>query len=288
MPVRGSGCPLTIFLIAVCILVAVVSRLGNDTRPVSVLFFAEPASALTITELHEELQRMEEAGEEGSAGYERTAERLGELSRPNAQPLAQIGRGQVWRLVTPIFLHFGPIHLLFNMMWLWTLGRVLETHFRSVKFGLLVLATAAVSNLAEAWFKGTNFGGMSGVVYGLFGFVVVRSKLYPTGGLEMNPQTVRFMLLWLVLCFTGLLGPIANWAHSFGLVTGGVIGGVNALLNGGWGQIKRRHEFHRAISSAVESLHECAVCAKTERSDPSLEFRVGADGRDYCEHHLPQ
>jgi hypothetical protein len=128
---------------------------------------------------------------------------------------------------------------------------------------------------------------MSGVVYGLFGFVVVHSKLSPTSTLSLHPQSVRFMLIWLVLCFTGIIGPIANWAHTFGLLSGAAIGAAVAMRNGGWKSHQRRREFRRASSSPA-ALHECAVCRKTEHHDPDLEFRVAPDGTEYCTAHLPE
>jgi GlpG protein len=65
------------------------------------------------------------------------------------------------------------------------------------------------------------FGGMSGVVFALFGYAWIKGKYEPHLGIGMAPQTVTFMLFWLVLCTTGLVGPIANVAHF-----GGLIGGV--------------------------------------------------------------
>lgn len=129
---------------------------------------------------------------------------------------------------------------------------------------------------------------MSGVVYGLFGFVTVNGKLNPMGGLHMNPRTVNYMLIWLVICFTGVVGPIANWAHIVGLATGAALGATHAMRNGGWQTMKRRHEFRRAIIDGSGAMHQCAVCGITEEHDADIEFRVCADGKEYCEHHLPQ
>ena len=61
---------------------------------------------------------------------------------------------------------------------------------------------------------------MSGVVYGLLGYIWMRAKFDPFSGLFLHKNTVIMMLVWLVLCFTGLLGPIANLAHLFGLLIG--------------------------------------------------------------------
>ncbi len=83
------------------------------------------------------------------------------------------------------------------------------------------------------------------------------------------------------------MGPIANWAHGFGLLAGGAIGGCVALRSGGWKTLRRRQEFRRAIMDSSGAIHQCQVCGKTEHHDPDLEFRVGADGQEYCEHHLP-
>jgi membrane associated rhomboid family serine protease len=289
VPVHASGCPITLALIVICCVVAAISQLGYKSGPVSSLYFSAPPPQELLEKLQSRLESIEVAGGGDTAEYQDALSEYEKAAGPPAQPLAQIKSGQIWRLVTPMFLHFGPVHLLFNMMWLWTLGRPLETLLRHTRFLLLVIAIAVVSNIAQALIGGgTNFGGMSGVVYGLFGFVVVHGKLHPMGGLHLDPRTIRYMLIWLVLCFTGFLGPIANWAHTFGLLSGGLIGAGDALRSGGWKALRRRHEFRRAIvESSGSSLHQCRVCGKTEHHDPDLEFRVGADGHEYCIHHLP-
>lgn len=184
-----------------------------------------------------------------------------------------------------MFLHFGPLHLVFNKIWLWTLGRPLEHMLRRTRFILMVTGISIISNMAQAWLgHGTNFGGMSGVVYGLFGFVVVLARLHPTGGLHLDPRTIRFMMIWLLLCFTGLMGPIANWAHIFGLLAGGLA----ALRSGGWKTMRRRQEFRRAIVESSGGIHQCRFCGRTEHHDEDLVFRVGSDANEYCVDHLPE
>ncbi|MGH8652414.1 MAG: rhomboid family intramembrane serine protease [Gammaproteobacteria bacterium] len=136
--------------------------------------------------------------------------------------LPGISQGQLWRLVTPIFLHFHLLHILFNMCWLYQLGTLIE-HKESTHLLLFQVASIAVgSNLAQWWISGPGFGGMSGVVYGLFGYLWIRSRYDPWSGYYVHSGVVYLMLAWLVLCFSGLLGPIANAAHVSGLVLGGV------------------------------------------------------------------
>jgi membrane associated rhomboid family serine protease len=71
---------------------------------------------------------------------------------------------------------------------------------------------------------------MSGVNYGLFGFLWMKGKFGRDQNWQMHPQTVQLMLMWMVLCFTGLLGPIANGAHVGGLVIGALLGFSSARL----------------------------------------------------------
>jgi GlpG protein len=288
VPVHWSGCPVTVLLIVICGIVAVVSQLGSRPDPVRFLYFSDPPQQKLMEELEKRLVSLGESGGGESSEYQEVLEQYEKAMMPPARPLQQITQGEVWRLATPMFLHFGPVHLIFNMLWLWTLGRLLETLLRRTRFVLLVLAITVVSNIAQALIGGgVNFGGMSGVVYGLFGFVLVHERIHPMGGLHLDPRTVRYMLIWLVLCFTGLMGPIANWAHGFGLLAGGTLGGCVALRSGGWKTLRRRQEFRRAIMDSSGAIHQCQVCGKTEHHDPDLEFRVGTDGNEYCGHHLP-
>lgn len=163
------------------------------------------------------------------------------ISSPMANPrefgfvraLPEIFSGQLWRLVTPIFIHFSILHILFNMMWLYDLGGMIEQRFGRWYFGALVLALAVFSNLGQWAWNGPIFGGMSGVNYGLFGFIWMRAKHDPTSGLALHNATVQMMLIWFVLCLTGFLGPIANAAHALGL-------GVGALWGYGSARIKWR------------------------------------------------
>ncbi len=132
--------------------------------------------------------------------------------------------GEPWRAVLPIFLHFGFLHLLFNVLWLRDLGGLIEYLKGRTSFAAIVLALALVSNTAQYLASGPGFGGMSGVVYGLFGYVWVKSKREPWSGFVIDPQTVWLMMAWFALCFTGWFGPIANYAHGGGLVTGVLLG----------------------------------------------------------------
>ncbi|MDW8310121.1 MAG: rhomboid family intramembrane serine protease, partial [Verrucomicrobiales bacterium] len=138
--------------------------------------------------------------------------------------LPAVFQGEVWRLVTPIFVHFGILHLLFNLLWLFQLGSMIERRLGTGTLAAVVLGTAALSNLAQYFASGPNFGGMSGVVYALAGYVWMRGKHDPNADVYLDPQSIQWLLIWLVLCFTGLLGPVANTAHVVGLISGAAWG----------------------------------------------------------------
>ena len=136
--------------------------------------------------------------------------------------------GEIWRLVTPIFLHFGFLHIFFNMLWLRDLGSMVEARQGSLYFLMLVLAFALISNLAQYFFAGGAFGGMSGVVYGLVGYIWIRGKLDPGSGLYLHPSTVTMMIIWFFVCMVGIMG-IANAAHAGGLLAGMGWGAISSL-----------------------------------------------------------
>ena len=133
--------------------------------------------------------------------------------------LVEIMHGQLWRLFTPIFLHFMLIHLLFNMMWFWDLGGAVERIQSSGFMLFFVLSSGLLSNLIQYLASGPAFGGMSGVVYALLGSTWIRST-QKGSGYRLNQSIVLFMLGWLALGFTGWIGPIGNAAHLSGLIIG--------------------------------------------------------------------
>ncbi|MBL4607914.1 MAG: rhomboid family intramembrane serine protease GlpG [Pseudomonadales bacterium] len=144
-----------------------------------------------------------------------------------------LGLVEVIGFITPAFLHFSAMHIIFNLLWWWQFGGMVEREQGWHRLVLIFLLTSLPSNLAQAFIVGPNFGGLSGVVYGLLGYLWIYSKFRRESPLSVNPQIVTFMLVWLVIGYTdilaSLIGPVANWAHMVGLVSGCLLGGLFAF-----------------------------------------------------------
>ncbi|MBM80081.1 MAG: hypothetical protein CMJ78_05740 [Planctomycetaceae bacterium] len=193
--------PITILLILISFAVALASQFGKKTEPV--------ISKLTLSEVF-----VNEAGQ-----------------LMGRQSLHDVMHGQVWRLFTTMFIHYGAIHLLFNMWMTFQLGGVIELRRGSFRFLLLVLVYQVTSNLGQYFFEGSvAHGGMSGVVYGFFGYIWMKSRFDPASGFYLPNSTVFILLMWFVVCFTGAFGNIANGAHGVGLAAGIVTGYAPVFL----------------------------------------------------------
>jgi GlpG protein len=155
--------------------------------------------------------------------------------------------GQYWRLVTPAFLHFSWLHIVFNCLWLWEIGARMERVIGQVNMLLLFLVIAMVSNVSQFVFGGSGlFGGMSGVVYGLLGFSWVAPLLQPAWPIKPPSGVMLVMVGWLLLCLAGVVellgfGAVANAAHIGGLMCGAVLGALfGAMARSGGDSHSRR------------------------------------------------
>jgi GlpG protein len=147
------------------------------------------------------------------------------------KPQAQIPWMEPWRMVTPIFLHFGVMHLVFNMLMLISMGSRVERAIGPYRYAALVLALAIFSNLAQGLMvPHHDFGGMSGVVYGIFGFIWVQMSRAPSRGLAVDGLTSFIMMAWFFAGFSSQFNmggaAVANHAHAGGLLMGLLIGAV--------------------------------------------------------------
>ncbi|PVZ84603.1 rhomboid family intramembrane serine protease GlpG [Serratia sp. S1B] len=128
---------------------------------------------------------------------------------------------QLWRWVSHIFLHFSLLHITFNVLWWWYLGGPVEKLLGSAKLFVITVVSAVFSGWAQSLFSGFLFGGLSGVVYALIGYVWLTGERAPERGLNLPRGLMVFSVLWLVTGYFDILGiSIANAAHIAGLVLG--------------------------------------------------------------------
>jgi GlpG protein len=154
-----------------------------------------------------------------------------------ADAFREIFHGQVWRLVTPALMHGSILHIAFNCYYVLLFGSAIEGLKGQRVLLPLVLVSAIISNCAQAIWQSMmpmggfgGFLGLSGINYALFGYVWMRGKYTPQERLGAPPQTVGFMLGWLLICMTGLVGPIANAAHLIGLLVGTIFGAWPTIM----------------------------------------------------------
>ncbi|WP_226572428.1 rhomboid family intramembrane serine protease GlpG [Mangrovibacter yixingensis] len=128
---------------------------------------------------------------------------------------------QVWRYFSHILLHFSLLHIAFNLVWWWYLGGPVEKRLGSGKLLTITLISALLSGFIQHYFGGPWFGGLSGVVYALMGYVWLRGERDPACGVMLPRGLMVFALLWLVIGWFNVMGmSIANSAHLTGLLVG--------------------------------------------------------------------
>lgn len=182
--------PLTLILIMACFVVAIISGLGSQSYRVANLFYPllAPDDFLAL--------------------------------------LAGINSLEIFaRTLSPMLLHFGELHLIFNMLWLWYFGKQLESIHPLWLFAGLIVITSFASNTTQFMMANfNNFGGMSGVVYGLMGYTWVIHQFMPRSKLLIDNRMFVAFLIMLVAMEIFASSWIASAAHVGGLVSGLLLG----------------------------------------------------------------
>jgi rhomboid protease GluP len=144
---------------------------------------------------------------------------VGALHRP------EVARGEVWRLVSAMFLHGGPAHLLGNLAVLYILGMACEHAFGKAQFVTLYLASGVAGSLLSVTGDHVSVGA-SGAIFGLQGALVTFLARH-RHRLEVRDQRVGFVLgFWALYSIAlGFLNPfVDNRAHLGGLLAGALLG----------------------------------------------------------------
>lgn len=219
---------------------------------------------------------------------------------------AKIFSGEVWRIATLFFANseFGNprsfvalIFLFFAVNFVFMVGDSLEGAWGAFKTSLFCytgIVIVIVANFAySAVIPAMTAIPLSGTILYASAFLAF-TTLFPKSEILLFfvlPVQVRFlgMLMAAGLLLTVISMPILLPFYLVALTNYFVWAGIPALrgtvavIESG----KRKKRFNATSKSATEAFHTCAVCKRTDVSDPQLEFRTGGDGEDYCVEHLP-
>jgi len=210
----------------------------------------------------------------------------------------RIEAGEVWRLVTYVFIpqFGGPFPDWFGVVmyvyFIWWLGGGLEEAMGSFKVNVFFFLGMIGTTIA-AFFFGANFS--SFMLYASLFFAFAR--YYPEVEIYLFfvlPVKVKWMA-WVggFLLFAGFL--LSSWSFRMAalaaLANYFVFFGFDIARDARHRQevsSRRRRYEASARDGEGEAMHQCAVCGRTELVAPDLDFRVSADGHEYCVEHLPK
>jgi membrane associated rhomboid family serine protease len=205
---------------------------------------------------------------------------------------SRILRGEIWRLVTYIFLpQTFSLWVILALWFLWFIGEGLERAWGAFRLTLYFLIGMIGTTIA-AFFFGTRFSNGILVTSLFFAF----ARFYPDEViyiLFVLPAKIKW-IAWATAVFLlakFVLGPMSYRMALLAAFANYLIFFGPEILHDARhrGEVsKRRRRFESQSRSQTEPLHKCAVCGATELSDPNLDFRVARDGEEYCVAHLPK
>jgi len=140
-----------------------------------------------------------------------------------------ITQGEYLRLLTPIFLHIGLIHLALNSMALYYIGQLTERIYGSVRFFLIYIIAGIIGNVASFLFAPNSIGaGASGAIFGLFGSLLYFGYIYPPLFFRTMGKDVLTVIA-INLIFGLSVSTVDNYAHIGGLIGGFFVAGFVRL-----------------------------------------------------------
>lgn len=180
--------------------------------------------------------------------------------------LIGVATGQYYRLLTSMFLHFGPFHLLMNMYALLMVGQQVERALGRWRFIALYGLAGLSGNLLSYWFGGNSFSaGASGAVFGLFGAYFVIQK-------RLRLDTSQMAMLIGINVAIGFVITGIDWrAHLGGLAAGAAATALFAFVGG---RGSRRDALHAAGAGAILVALVLGIAVRTAQ----LRDRYQLDG----------
>ena len=212
-----------------------------------------------------------------------------------ALDIGRIRAGEVWRLVTYIFVPrismSYPLLVVLALWFLWFIGDGLERAWGPFRLTLYFLV-GMIGTTVAAVLSNSQFSSQMLFTTLFFAF----AHFYPEEIIYVF-FILPLKIKWIAWIYAGfLLVGFATQSNSYRMAL--VVALSNYLIFFGPGVIHhlrqqkavavRRQRFDSQSRSDTEPLHHCATCGATEISDPSLEFRVARDGEEYCTAHLPR
>lgn len=213
---------------------------------------------------------------------------------------SKILSGEVWRVVTMFFAvpQFGRpglisvIFLIFAVNIVFMIGDGLENAWGTFKASMFYY-TGALLILAGNFLYPFNVPYSGGYLYA--SAFLAFATLYPKVEILLFfilPVQVRVLGIIMAvgialeLAKFPILIPLAVLALANWLVFAAVpaLRGTAKVIEAG----QRKRRFNTAKTPEDEAFHTCVICERTDRTDPYLEFRIGADGREYCVNDLPE